>query len=372
MQICRMANELNERGHDVWIVANRDPKHSIQKAGEETDSWQSCLAAGISLRTLPLNSWRGQFSLRRLIRDGGYDIAHAHRDTALVAAWRAVRKLKRPALVAQRGTIFIPPSQPQRALCSPHTKAIIAVAHAVKEVLTMAVGVDSAKVFVVHGSVELDRFSPRPKSKARLAELGIEPDAPVIGSLSAYRRRKGFDIFLQALAPVLCSHPNAQAVFLGQGVSERVEPEARKMGISKQCHFIGHRTDVAEWISIMDLTVVAAVKGEGLSGVLRESLSMEVPVISSNCAGNREIVEDGKTGLLIPPGDVGALTAALNRALIHPEEMKAMAKRGRRWVEAHCSCAKQATRLEEIYQSVLQNPREIGETNPERDATLAD
>jgi glycosyltransferase involved in cell wall biosynthesis len=87
--------------------------------------------------------------------------------------------------------------------------------------------------------------------------------------------------------------------------------------------------------------------------VLRESLAMEVPVVSTECSGNGEIVRHQQTGLLVPPGDVEALRAALAWAIDHRAEMATMARAGRQWVLDHCTLEAQATALERVYRGAL-------------------
>jgi glycosyltransferase involved in cell wall biosynthesis len=156
---------------------------------------------------------------------------------------------------------------------------------------------------------------------------------------------------------VIPAHPNLHVLLLGEGVPEHVSPLAREFGIADRCHFLGHQSNVAEWVSIMHLTVIAAWEREGLSGVLRESMAMEIPVVSTDCSGNGEIVRDHETGLLVPMRDPEALSKALDWALGHPEAMKTMAREGRRWVQDHCSPATQAIQLEEIYRKIQRAKR---------------
>jgi glycosyltransferase involved in cell wall biosynthesis len=103
----------------------------------------------------------------------------------------------------------------------------------------------------------------------------------------------------------------------------------------------------------MDFTIVAAIDQEGLIGVLRESLAMEVPVISTDCAGNSEIVIDKKTGLLVPPRNTKTLVEAMEWALTNPRVMKEMARRGREWIYHNCTIDVQCDGLLKVYKQVL-------------------
>jgi len=353
VQLCRMAVGQRRRGHDVSVVV-RQRRRRTEEEERARESWASLVDSGVDVLYVPYGTLLGKLALRRTFKRLGPDIVHAHKNDALVASWLLSWGMRGPALVAQRGTISSPSGLARRAIRSPRTAAVVAVCNAVKNVLTRVLGPDADKVEVVYGSVDLSEFAPRAPVLELKEKLGIPSSARIIGSLSPYRRAKGFQFLMPALGPVLRSRPDTHAVFLGNKVKKRVAPMAAELGIGDRCHFVGHQARVAEWLSIFDVTVMAATRLEGLSGVLRESLAMEVPVVSTDRAGNREIVRDKETGLLVPPRDAGALTEALNWALAHPDEMKRMARAGRKWVEANCSIETQAEKLEQVYRAAVE------------------
>ncbi len=358
VQACRMAIGQLARGHHVRMVANTDPRADVGTRAWQKESWETLRAAGVRVDHIAIETWRGRLELRRLIASGGFEILHAHRDQALVAAHWALTGRSSPALIAQRGTISKPPSWPSRAFRSSKTRAIVAVAESVRLELAAAVGEELlGKTHVVYGSVDLEKFSPSRSNEALRDEIGIPAGAPVIGSISAYRKAKGFQYLVPALERVMQDRPEVHAVFVGERIRKHVGPIVDKSEISDRCHLVGHRDNIEDWLAIMDMTVIAAYGREGLSGVLRESLAMGVPVISTDCAGNCEIVRDRETGLLVKAKQVEPLAEAMNWALDHPDEFKAMTERGRQWVEEHCSTRAQIEGLEIVYRGVLDRAR---------------
>lgn len=354
VQLCRMAMGQRRRGHEVMVIAAALPRRASPEVKKrDSATWDPLRAVGIEVMIFNYSSPLGILRLRRIMKSGNFDILHAHRDEALVACWRATVGLRRPALIAQRGTDRAAKKKVFQAFHSPRTRAVVAVSQAVKDGLLADSQIDSAKVNVIYGSVDLTEFASRPPVGQLREKLGIPPSARVIGSFSAFRKAKGLDVLVGALAPILQSNPDVHAVFLGKKVKRKLRPIADELGVKERLHLLDHQSNVAEWLSIMDLTVVAAVGREGLSGVLRESLAMEIPVISTDCAGNGEIVRDRQTGLLIPMRDAKALREAIEWALAHPGEMKSMAREGRRWVEENCGIEVQAEKLERLYKSVL-------------------
>lgn len=353
VQLCRMALGQRRRGHEVSVVVHQRLHASGKRIAGEQATWSLLTDAGIALRFMSYTTPWGIMRLRRHVAAGGYDILHAHRDGALFCSWIATRGMTRPALVAQRGTVSAPPWWVAPAFRSPRVRAVVAVAQAVKDALADSGGVDPEKIRVVYGSVDTERFAPRAPAQGLLDEHRIPAGVKVIGNISAFRKAKGYDVFCQALAKVFAARPDVYAVCLGKKVPRNVRPLAKAAGIRERCRLLKHQSDVASWLSIMDVTVVAATGREGLSGVLRESLAMGIPAISTDTAGNREIIRDGETGLLVPVGDADALAAALLRSLGDPAEAKTMADAGRLWVEENCSLDAQAERLEALYRSLL-------------------
>lgn len=353
VQACRMAEGMKRHGHDVTIMAAEDRAASPEQRRADAGTWHYLEGLGVKVAFMDYSGPLGVFRLRRFLDQERFDVVHAHRDEALVAAWLATWGRDRPVLVAQRGTVSHPPSIPKRAFRSPRVRAVICVARAVQRKMKKLEGMDGEKVHVVYGSVDLEKFAPRPPQAPLLQGLRLPEGAYIVGSLSAFRGPKGFRHMLPALRKAMRDSPSMMAVFLGKGVEENVGALAEKLGIGERCRFVGHQDNVADWLSIMDVTVVAATRREGLSGVLRESLAAGVPVISTDCAGNAELVRDRETGLLVPKADTRALAGALSWACAHPAEMREMAARGRAWVTEHCSMEKQSLAIEAVYRACL-------------------
>ncbi len=353
VQLCRMAQSQMRAGHEVHILAQLETHVSENRQRKDRESWEPVRASGIGVDLMAYANPAGILDLRSFIRGHGFDIVHAHRDDALLASRAALAGMDRPRLIAQRGTTTTPPWLVGAAFRSRKVKAVVAVAEAVKRSLVEQAHVPPEKVHTIYGSVDVDLFAPSPPNEALRASLNLPTGARVIGSISAYRKAKGFGDLVKALKVVFAAHPQAHALFLGEKTERHVRKKAERAGIADRCRFVGHQSNVHEWLSLMDLTVIAATGREGLSGVLRESLAMEVPVISTDTSGNGEIVRDGETGLLVPVGNPQALAEALLRALREPADMARMARAGRQWVAAHCTPQVQARALLDLYASVL-------------------
>ena len=353
VQLCRMAQAQVRAGHEVRIVAQLETHCSEDRQRKDRESWEPIRASGVGVDLMSYANPPGVLDLRGFLQRHEFDIVHAHRDDALLAARVALIGMEKPKLVAQRGTTSPAPFLVASAFRSEKVRAIVAVAEAVKQSLVRGDGVPAGKVRVIYGSVDLQQFAPAPPNEDLRAGLNLPDGAVIIGSISAYRKAKGFGDLVKALKVVFESNANAYALFLGEKTDKHVRKKAKRAGIADRCRFVGHQSNVHEWLSLMDVTVIAATGREGLSGVLRESLAMEVPVVSTDTSGNGEIVRDGETGLLVPMGKPGELGAALCRALADPAGMKAMARNGRAWVSSHCTPKIHAEKLLGLYAEVL-------------------
>jgi glycosyltransferase involved in cell wall biosynthesis len=129
--------------------------------------------------------------------------------------------------------------------------------------------------------------------------------------------------------------------------------KARERGLGGVVSVLGHRHDIPEILAGSDLVVDASYAGLGLTGSLREALAVETPVVGTNLEGMPELISDGETGLLVPPRNPDALAQAILRMVENPTRAKAMARAGRKRVEARFSTATKVQRTEALYQRLL-------------------
>jgi glycosyltransferase involved in cell wall biosynthesis len=129
--------------------------------------------------------------------------------------------------------------------------------------------------------------------------------------------------------------------------------KARARGLGGVVSVLGHREDIPEILAASDVVVDASFAGLGLTGSLREALAVETPVVGTRLEGVPELIVDGETGLLVPPRNPEALAQALLRLLENPSRAKAMARAGRKRVEALFSLTTKIERTEALYARLL-------------------
>lgn len=198
---------------------------------------------------------------------------------------------------------------------------------------------DAEKIRHLGNGIDLTLFDPQRVSfqagrDVRIS-LGIPEGAPVVGFVGRLAaRRKGFLDFLAAAKEIAAILPEARFLIVGEadhGRPDAVDPSAAiGYGIEKRCHFAGHRpnSELPPYYKAMSVLVLPSLF-EGVPRVVMEAAAMGVPAVVSNVKGNREAVEQGRNGFLVPLGDVAALSGAVLEILTQPETARRMSYEGR-------------------------------------------
>ena len=166
--------------------------------------------------------------------------------------------------------------------------------------------------------VDLQRFRPQPGLGTETRrELGIDSQTPVIGIVARLVPEKGHREFLHMARCVKNRMPQACFLIVGDGqlaTQGEFEELADWLGLSESTHFLVRRLDMPQLYAAMDVVVLPSYR-EGLPTVLMEAAAMGRPVVATDIRGCHDVVVDGETGLLVPVGDVEALTTAVLRLL---------------------------------------------------------
>lgn len=350
VQCASLARALARRGHRVTCIFDGRPDQPME--GLWFDSLRD---AGVRLLRLGLESPAAMLRLRRLLAAERPDILHTHKNRALFFAYIATLGMSRPVWTANRGTVY-PLSLSRLAyfIHRRHVARMFAVAQAVKDALVED-GIPSTNVDVVYGSFDPERFDPGHVSGDSMRLTWQVPShVPLVGLVGSLNTpKKGHQILLEAAAMLRDTHPGLRVVLVGEGDPSALRAQALSLGVSDRIIFAGFTENVPAALAAMDVVVCSSLRGEGLTGALREALAMARPVISSDMAGNRELVRHGQTGLLVPPGDAAALAAAMERMLDDRVLARECATRGRDLVMELCTDERRASRIEQAYYELL-------------------
>jgi glycosyltransferase involved in cell wall biosynthesis len=188
-------------------------------------------------------------------------------------------------------------------------------------------------------------------------DRGSNP-VPRIGIIGRIAPWKGQDVFLEAAAQLLEAGLRAQFVIAGsvmfgeQAFEQRLHGLASQLGIAEQVDFLGF-SDVPTVLRTLDVMVHASKTPEPFGQVIIEGLAAGIPVVATDGGGAREIIESGRTGLLVPMGDETALAEALRQLVSRPEYARSLAAAGRRYVLEHFTIERSARRSEALYEELV-------------------
>jgi glycosyltransferase involved in cell wall biosynthesis len=294
------------------------------------------------------------WKLNRLIRTVQPDVVHAHHPMAHAIALVALSFGNPTPLVVSRRVSFSLRKNPfsQWKYQSSRIHKYSVVSHAVQQTLVQG-GVPESKIEVIYSAVNPNSFIAKKSVSEIKQELKIQDGFWVAGKVANYSVWKGQHIFLQAAKRILSHSKKVIFVLAGKG-TETLIPMVRGLGIEDFVRLLGFRKDIPELIPIFDVSVNSAVEGEGLSGAVRESFFLNVPVVASEVSGNKEIVKNGETGFLVSVNDPDALAKKIMHALENKTEAKKLALNGHQWVMENATVDTMVERFINLYSSVME------------------
>jgi glycosyltransferase involved in cell wall biosynthesis len=229
---------------------------------------------------------------------------------------------------------------------------VIAVSESVRRTLLQAEIVSPEQAVTIRNGIELSRFQEA-RPPVETLELASRADGPLIGTIGRMTEQKGHCFLLEAVPAVLARHPGARFVWLGDGPERpRLEAEARRLGVLEHVMILGRRPDAWRWLPIFAFTCLPSLF-EGLPLAALESMAAGRAVVGARVCGTMDAVEDGETGLLVPPRDPPALAAAILTLLDRPEERQRMGAQARRRAEAEFSVERMVSEHQALYEDLL-------------------
>jgi len=235
-------------------------------------------------------------------------------------------------------------------------RRVVAISDAVREVLVEQ-GVPRNKIALVHSAVDAsDWLTPR-ETPARDRQFGLEAGEPAGAMVAQFIQRKGHWVLIDALTILKGRGLTPKVVLFGRGPLERnVAALAEVAGVSDQIRFAGFRDDLHNWLGSFDFCVHPALR-EGLGVAALQAAAAGLPVVAARAGGIPEIVKDGETGVLCPPGDAGAVAAGIARVVTDREEARAMGARARARIEARFSVDAMVDGNLDVYREVVRSRR---------------
>ena len=297
--------------------------------------------------------------LVRLYRREGYDIVHTHSSKAGIVGRVAAHLARVPIIVhTVHGLPWYDgmPGTSRRLyqtlerVASGYSTRVITVAEANRQELIAKRMIEPDRVVTIYSGIAVERFQRPVDRVAGRRALGLDPDAPVVGTVSRLSELKAPFDFLAAARLVRAEFPTAQFVLVGGGpLLEDVRAATR----NEPCfHVLGNRADVPELLPLFDVFALSSLL-EGLGRALTEALLAGLPAASTNVNGIPEIIHHEKTGLLSPPRRPDLLAANVARLLRDPEWARSLGRNGQSLVRPLFDSRLMVERIDHLYQSCL-------------------
>ena len=256
--------------------------------------------------------WR----LRRIIADEAIDVifTYVHPNTVIFAYLARMLGLVKGFSVWFHATGALGGRRLVRPYLRPmldEADALVAVAHAHRKYLSEKEGLPAGRIEVVYNGVDTARFRPGTARKGVRESLGIEGAQTVITTVASLKPVKRIDVFLRAAARAMAARPGLRAVIVGDGPDRAaLEALAAELGVDGRVAFAGIRDDVDEVLRATDVFVLSS-DSEAFPVSVLEAMSSAVPVVTTDAGSVRELVDDGRSGFIVPVADVNALSAAI-------------------------------------------------------------
>jgi len=269
----------------------------------------------------PIGDLRALAELLALIRHEQPDIVHTHTSKAGFIGRLAARITRVSAVIHQpHGHVFYGYWGPARTalftslerLAARWTDLTITLTdRGIEEHLARGIG-SRARYVTVPSGVPTDALRARaPRRDAARTHHGVPADAFVVAALGRFVPIKGFDLLVAAWPRVVEALPRARLLLIGEGPERAaLEAQARDLGVAERLRVTGATTDIAGWLAAADV-LAAPSRNEGMGRALVEAMALGLPVIGAAVGGIPNVVDDGRSGRLVPREDPAALAAAV-------------------------------------------------------------
>ncbi len=356
MKIAQLDSQLPWRGGEQQVLYLSQALHAngydhVTICQPHSELYQRACEARLPVYTLRVRNdvdlvavWKLALYLRR----EQVDILHMHESRGhmigLLAGWLNPQMRK----VVSRRVVH----QPIRNLFSRWKYQLprvqyLAVSDAVRQVL-MDCGIPGTQVRTIHSGIDLKRFDNVP-----VAEPLFPPGVRVVGTVGHLANSKGQRYLLKAAQCLIRDEPKLGVAIVGDGeLRQTLEAQAADLGIAEHVRFTGFRRDILSLMRDFEIFVLPSYL-EGLGTSVLDAMALGKPVVASRAGGIPETVQDGVTGLLVPPRDSAALAQAIGHLLQHPALQVQFGKAGRLRVEQAFTAERMAQQTMQVYHQLM-------------------
>ncbi|MEM8530682.1 MAG: glycosyltransferase [Chloroflexota bacterium] len=205
----------------------------------------------------------------------------------------------------------------------------VAVSEGNRQVLIEQYGFPPKRLLLIPNSVDVQQFQPHSPAHDLRTRWHVPLDAPLIGMVGRLSYQKGHTVLFEALPQVWEAFPQAHVALVGDGeLRSELQTQAAQIDTNGRIHFVGQQQDMPRVLSTFNLFVLSS-RYEGLSFAVLEAMATQQAIVATAVDGTSEVIEDGHTGLLVPPNDAKALANAMVQLLNDPALRHRMGKAAR-------------------------------------------
>jgi glycosyltransferase involved in cell wall biosynthesis len=214
------------------------------------------------------------------------------------------------------------------------------------------------KIITIYNGLDLNKFHPALKGEEIRKKFNINLEAPIAGTIGNFTPVKGYQYFLEAAKEIIRELPRVKFLILGtvhplyRKYYEKMKGWAKKLEVGENLIFLKDPEDVPKVIASFDLFLLSSVR-ETLGRVIIEAMACGKPVVATRVGGIPEVVEEGITGYLVPPGDSRSLATAALKLFLDKEKASRMGKEGRRRVEKLFEINKIVEKVTRVYEGLI-------------------
>lgn len=341
-----LSRGLVKKGHPVWIATSGgNLVESLKESGVKHIT--------LNIRTKSELDCRIYFSLlplKEMIPKNKIDVIHAQTRVTQVIAACLSRLTGKPFVSTCHGFFK---NRWSRRVFPCWGERVIAISPAVCEHLQKDFNLDPQRIVLIKNGIDLEDFpavSAQTKETNRRA-FGLE-DEPTIGIIARLSSVKGHDVLIAAMKKVAAQFPRARLLVVGKG---RLEKELKRLvetsHLLENVRFYPVVNQSAEMLSLFDVFVMPS-RQEGLGLSVMEAQAAGLPVVASKVGGLPSLIEDGRTGLFVPPENANLLAEAILLLLRNKDKAKEMGERARGFIQKEFSAQRMVEETVEVYKAV--------------------
>ena len=299
-------------------------------------------------------------ALKGYITEQNSDIVHTHTPTTTILTWLATgmkpgfKRMYTKHLLTNPGDRkwgWIYTLVDRISLYQ--TELLVPVSKTMSQLLLNYPGLNSKNMQPVQNAINHNYFYAPEEREACRAEFGLAPDQVLFGFAGRLEKMKRLDLMLEGFVDVHKKHPEARLLIAGVGsLEQELKDYATNLGVSEGVIWAGWRSDIPHLLAAFDVYVQSSVN-EGLSLSLLEAMAATKVAVGTDVGGIHEIIEDHKTGIIIPPYDIKVLANAMNEMIENPDLRLQIGQTAREFVDKHFSVARMTSDYDRLYHQLV-------------------